>query len=166
MSSTATSSTCAATLSTMFNVSDVMIDKEEVSMTFKVPVHIQEESSLPETEAVKDGQITILDGEGCVSGQSISVSKTHMKKVVQKVAQILAAQGVPCCECSKTLYKLYPLSDCKETNLRYSLEIVCPDGKMPYRFELKLSPIPSPVDTPAHMQDPCGHKVTENEKRR
>ncbi len=36
MSSTATSSTCAATLSTMFNVSDVMIDKEEVSMTFKV----------------------------------------------------------------------------------------------------------------------------------
>ena len=36
MPSTATSSTCAATLSTMFNVSDVMIDKEEVSMTFKV----------------------------------------------------------------------------------------------------------------------------------
>ena len=153
-------------LSTMFNVSDVMIDKEEVSMTFKVPVHIPEESSLPETEAVKDEQISIMDGKGCVSGQSPSVSKPHMKEVVQKVAQILAAQGVPCCECPKTLYKLYPLSDCKETNYRYSLEVVCPDGKMPYRFELTLSPIPSPVDTPAHMQDPCGHKVTENEKRR
>ena len=135
-------------------------------MTFKVPLHIPEESSLPETEAVKDGQITIVDREGCVSGQSPSVSKPHMKEVVQKVAQILAAQGVSCCECPKTLYKLYPLSDCKETDLRYSLEVVCPDGKMPYRFELKLSPIPSPVDTPAHMQDTYGRKAVENEEGR
>lgn len=153
-------------LSTMFNISDVMIDKEEVSMTFKVPVHIPEDPSLPETEAVKDEQIAIMDGESCVSGQSPSVLKPHMKEVVQKVAQILAAQGVPYCECPKTLYKLYPLSDCKETNLRYYLQIVCPDGKMPYRFELTLSPIPSPEESPAHMQGSYDCKSVENEERR
>ena len=115
--------------------------------------------------------LSILDREGCVSRQSPSVSKPHMKEVVQQVAQILAAQGVPCCECSKTLYNVIKakqslafLSDCNETNLRYSLEVVCPDGKLPYRFELTLSPIPSPEDTPAHMQDGYSHKATENEE--
>ena len=117
-------------------------------MTFKVLVHIPEDPSLPETEAVKDEQIAIMDGEGSVSEQSISVSKPHMEEVVQKVAQILAVQGVPCYECPKTLYKLYPLSDCKETDFRYYLQVVCPDGKMPYRFELTLSPIPSPEEPP------------------
>ena len=34
----------------------------------------------------------------------------------------------------RTQYKLYPLSDCKETIVKYSLQIACPDGKMPRRF--------------------------------
>ena len=87
-----------------------------------------------------------------------------MKKIVQKVAQILAAQGVPCCECPRTLYKLYPLSDCKETTVKYSLQIACPDGKMPYRFELTLSPASPPEDnsSPALSRQ----ADTENEERR
>ena len=105
-----------------------------------------------------------MDGEGCVSGQSSSVSKPHMKEVVQKVAQILVAQGVPCCECPKTLYKLYPLSDCKETDYRYSLEVVCPDGKMPYRFELTLSPVPSPEDTSATCRIPIAERLQRMKK--
>ena len=124
-------------LSTMFNISDVMIDKEEISMTFQVPVHIPEASSL---------------------------SKTHMKKIVQKVAQILAAQGVSCCECPRTLYKLYPLSDCKETIVKYSLQIACPDGKMPYRFELTLSPVSPPEGTPSPV--PANQTDRKNEERR
>ena len=100
---------------------------------------------------------------GCVSGQPGCVSKPHMKKVVQKVAQILATQGVSCCECPRTQYKLYPLSDCKETDLRYSLQIVCPDGKMPYRFELTLSPVIPPED---RSNAPVNQTGTQNEERR
>ena len=151
-------------LSTMFNISDVMIDKEEICMTFQIPVHIPETSSIPEAEPIREEQITIMEAENSVSGQAGSVSKPHMKKIVQKVAQILAAQGVPCCECPRTLYKLYPLSDCKETTVKYSLQIACPDGKMPYRFELTLSPASPPEDnsSPALSRQ----ADTENEERR
>ena len=151
-------------LSTIFNISDVMIDKEEISMTFQVPVHIPEASSLPEAEPIRDEQITIMEAENSVSGQAASVSKTHMKKIVQKVAQILAAQGVSCCECPRTLYKLYPLSDCKETIVKYSLQIACPDGKMPYRFELTLSPVSPPEGTPSPI--PANQTDSKNEERR
>ena len=151
-------------LSTMFNISDVMIDKEEISMTFQVPIHIPEDLPLTETEAIQDEQITIMKADGCVSGQTGCVSKPHMKKIVQKVAQILATQGVSCCECPRTQYKLYPLSDCKETDLRYSLQIVCPDGKMPYRFELTLLPVISLEDSSNHA--PINPTDIKNEERR
>ena len=133
-------------------------------MTFQVPVHIPEASSLPETEPIREEQITIMETESSVSGETACVSKTHMKKVVQKVAQILATQGVSCCECPRTLYKLYPLSDCKETDLRYSLQIVCPDGKMPYRFELTLTPVIPLEDSNYHA--PINQTDTKNEERR
>ena len=148
----------------MFGISDVMIDKEEISMTFQVPVHIPEDLSLPETEVIQDEQITIMEAEGCVSGQAGCVSKPHMKNIVQKVAQILATQGVSCCECPRTQYKLYPLSDCKETDLRYSLQIVCLDGKMPYRFELTLTPIIPPAESSNHA--PTNQTDTKNQERR
>lgn len=151
-------------LSTMFNISDVMIDKEEISMTFQVPVHIPGDLSLSETETIRDEQISIMETDGCVSGQSGCVSKPHMKKVVQKMAQILATQGISCCECPQTQYKLYLLSDCKETDLSYSLQIVCPDGKMPYRFELTLSPVISPPDNSNHA--PANQNSNQNEERR
>lgn len=151
-------------LSTMFNISDVVIDKEEISMTFQVPIHTSEDLPLTETEAIRDEQITIIEAEDCVSGQAACVSKPHMKKVVQKVAQILATQGVSCCECPRTLYKLYPLSDCKETDLRYSLQIICPDGKMPYRFKLTLSPVISPEDDSNYT--PINQIGIKNEERR
>lgn len=133
-------------------------------MTFQVPVHIPEALSLPETEPIREEQITIIEAESSVSEETVCVSKTHMKKVVQKVAQILAAQGVPCCECPRTLYKLYPLSDCKETIVKYSLQIACPDGKMPYWFELTLSPVSPPEDNsiPALSRQ----TDSENEERR
>ena len=151
-------------LSTMFNISDVMIDKEEISMTFQVPVHISDTSPIPETEPIRDEQITIMEADSSVSGQDACVSKPHMKKIVQKVAQILAAQGVSCCECSRTQYKLYPLSDCKESIVKYSLQITCPDGKMPYRFELTLSPVSPPEDS--HTPVPANQTESKNEERR
>ena len=48
-------------------------------MTFQVPVHIPEDLSLPETEAIRDEQITVMEADGCVSGQPGCVSKPRKK---------------------------------------------------------------------------------------
>lgn len=130
-------------LSTMFSISDVMIDKEEVSMTFQVPVHTKDTDISPEA-SVKDEQISIENGFGCVSAKDSCVSESHICTAVKKAAGILAAQGVSCCECPKTQYKLYSLSDCEDSKSRHSLEILCPDRDTAYRFELTLSLIPRP----------------------
>lgn len=125
-------------LSTMFSISDVMIDKEEVSMTFQVPLHIGDTNVSPDA-SIKEEQIIIDEKSDCVSSQTACVSKSHIHIVIKKIAGILAAQGVSCCECPKTQYKLYRLSDCKDSKSIYSLEIYCPDGNTSYRFELTLS---------------------------
>lgn len=134
-------------LSTMFNISDVMIDKEEVSMTFQVPVHISENAPTPEDSHIKEEKILIIEESDTVSSTVCSVSKSHIRRIIQKTAKILAAQGIPCCECPETLYKLYPLSACKETDFMYVLKICCPDGSIPYQFELTLSPVCSTENT-------------------
>lgn len=127
-------------LSTMFSISDVMIDKEEVSMTFQVPVHLPD--SVPMKDAkIKDEQILIEEDTDSVPFKTFCVSKAHIRYVIQKVAQILAAQGISCCECSKTQYKLYPLSACENSKYRYSLLVGCPDKEIQYHFELTLLPL-------------------------
>lgn len=116
-------------LSTMFSISDVMIDKEEVALTLSLPIQIPDE---PETVPESDIEAQIL-----VSDSEESVPKTHMNFIVEKVSKLLVTQGIPCCQCSKTKYQLSKLSDCKGM---YSLEIICPYGNMAYRFELRITP--------------------------
>lgn len=135
-------------LSTMFNISDVMIDKEEVSMIFQVPVHLPDAVSM-ENAKIKDEQILIEDNNS-VSSQAACVSDSHIHNVVRKVAQILAAQGISCCECPRTQYKLYPLSDCKDGKYRYSLQLGCPDKDVQYHFELTLLPLEAKENIPSH----------------
>lgn len=135
-------------LSTMFSISDVMIDKEEVSMTFQVPVHLPD--SVPmEDDKIKEEQILIEENDS-VSSQAACVSNPHIHSIVRKVAQILAAQGVSCCECPKTQYKLYPLSDCEDGKYRYSLQLGCPDKDVLYHFELTLLPLEAEETIPSH----------------
>lgn len=121
-------------LSTMFNISDVMIDKEEISMAFQLPIAVGDivDESVP--ELINVDQITVSNSTG-------SVSKLHMKKMIEKVAEVLTSQGVACCECPMTRYILYELSDCKETKYRFSLTIDCPDGNTLYQFELILNQV-------------------------
>ena len=127
-------------LSTMFNISDIMIDKEEVSMIFKIPVHITDDT-VSDNNTINESQIDLseISQGSSVSNHSSSVSKIHILYVVRKTAQILAAQGVSCCECPLTQYKLSPLSDCREDIIRYSLKLGCPDMQTVYQFELTLS---------------------------
>ena len=126
-------------LSTMFSISDVMIDKREVSMTFQVPIYLPDNVTSDDSP-ITDDQIIIQDECDCVSGAKSCVLNSHIRLMVRKVAKILTAQGFSCCECPRTQYKLYSLSDCENGNLRYSLKIVCPDGRTSYQFELTLAP--------------------------
>lgn len=53
-------------LSVMFNISDVMIDKEEIAMKMQLPIHVPEEitiedsASVSVSETVTDSQITVV----------------------------------------------------------------------------------------------------------
>lgn len=120
-------------LSTMFQISDVMIDKEEVAMSLNINISIPSDVE-PETEN------TIIEEQLIVSSKDISVSKTYICQIIGKVAQILSASGLACCECRQTKYKLYPLSpDCKEDLRDYLLTIICGETEL-YRFELRFNP--------------------------
>ncbi|CUX16101.1 MarR family transcriptional regulator [Clostridium sp. C105KSO13] len=121
-------------LSVMFDVSDVMIDKEEIAMKMQLPIHIPEENE--ETcvsETVTEEQITVSENGSCVPD-------SHMKFMVAKVAEMLDTQGIPCCHCRKTQYILSPLSAWKGLLTTYTLSIICPFGNARYRFELSVSP--------------------------
>ena len=126
-------------LSVMFNISDVMIDKEEIAMKMQLPIHVPEDITVVESgsatvsETVMDTQITVSKNDSCVPD-------SHMKYIVQKVAELLDSQRIPCCHCSKTRYILSPLSACKDILNQYTLNIICPYGNAAYRFELSISP--------------------------
>lgn len=83
-------------LSTMFNISDIMINKEEVSMTFQVPVHITDSAPSEEADAVTDSQIDCSEIKDFVSDNFPCVSKTHIRKIIKKLAQILADKNFCC----------------------------------------------------------------------
>ena len=126
-------------LSTMFQVSDVMVDKEEVAMSLNIKIQ------LPEEEKSCYG-----DQEASVPEESVFVSKTSLELIASKVLKILELQGIACSQCSKSKYKLFPLSDdCRvaseagqlqETMPRLRMELFCSDNTPVYTFELTLKP--------------------------
>lgn len=129
-------------LSTMFQISDVLIDKEEVAMVLNIKISLPDEGETVKNTAVMERDI-------CVSNELSSVSKSHMEIIIEKMAQVLDAQGISCFRCPKSIYKLYPLSDaCREEYLSHIQEAVvqlgmtvsCGEDKPVYTFELTLSP--------------------------
>lgn len=107
-------------------------------MKMQLPIHVPEEitiedsASVSVSETVTDSQITVTKNDSCVQD-------SHMKFIVQKVAELLDSQGIPCCHCSKTRYILSPLSACKDIVNLYTLSIICPYGNTAYRFELNIT---------------------------
>ena len=131
-------------LSTMFQISDIVVDKEEIAMSLGIKLELQEESALPAT--VSSG-----------SNETGSVSETNRHQIERKMRELLVAQGLPCASCPKSKYMLLPLSDdCKETvegvpPLRRWLQLVvtCGDAQEVYRFELRLHPSGMRIDKEA-----------------
>ena len=129
-------------LSTMFQISDVLIDKEEVAMILNINITLPDNGITAETA-------TTIEHEICVSEDLSSVSKSHIEIVLQKMAKVLESQGISCFQCPKSRYKLFPLSDdCqgryivvakKPDHCRFGLAILCGD-KQVWHFELTLTP--------------------------
>lgn len=129
-------------LSTMFQISDVLIDKEEVAMVLNITL------TLPERHTIESND-SISEHEVCVSEELSCISKTDIEMIIQKVAKVLDSQGIFCFHCPKARYKLYPLSDdCKERYwsvlvkqgvVRFGMTVYCGDSRPVYAFELSLS---------------------------
>lgn len=138
-------------LSTMFQISDVMIDKEEVAMCLNLRVSVPD-TTPPEASTISDEQISVSTGLS-------SVSKPHILFFIRKVLQALETQGISCLSCSKSKYMLYPLSDdctvgIEEGTVFAGLTICCGVGNPLYRFELSITPS-------AKVEGACDHGKNE-----
>ena len=85
-------------LSTMFQISDIVVDKEEIAMSLGIKLELQEETAL--TAAASSG-----------SNEAGSVSEMNRHRIERKMREILVAQGLPCASYPKSKYMLLPLSD-------------------------------------------------------
>ena len=88
----------------MFQVSDVMIDKEEVAMVLNIKLELSEDEKIAKQEPTAEHKV-------CVSEGLNSVSESHIQVILSKMAKALMAQGISCFGCPKSTYKLFgPMS--------------------------------------------------------
>lgn len=121
-------------LSTMFNISDVIIDKEEVAMSLNIKMSIPDEAERLDAEenqeaeavlaACQNSEFEVDEEQICVSKKLFCVPESHMVMMAQKTAKTLFLQGYACCACPRARYYLSPLSqsiDCKRrTNIFFA----------------------------------------------
>ena len=81
-------------LSTMFQISDIVVDKEEIAMSLGIKLELQEETTL--TTAASSG-----------SNEAGSVSEMNCHRIERKMREILVAQGLPCASCPKSKYMCF-----------------------------------------------------------
>lgn len=131
-------------LSTMFQISDVMIDKEEVAMVLNINISLPYENKSPENSESVEHEVTVSDNVACVS-------KTNIEIILGKMAKVLDSQGLSCFRCPKSKYMLFPLSnDCRgdlltpayqSNEIQFGVSIICANGKPIRTFELTLLPL-------------------------
>ncbi len=112
-------------LSTMFQISDVMIDKEEVAMELNITLAMSSDTICAEQESCTT-RIVVPD-ELCF------VSKPEIVCAVGKLKKVLEQQGILCAGCSQSKYMLFSLSNAgREKRLVYL------GGRIKERFGVKL----------------------------
>ncbi len=138
-------------LSTMFNISDVTVDKEEVAMSLNIKVNVSDETSELTEEVIEkavdatcqNSENSVSDVQICVPEKDFCVPKSHLLQIVKKAAKVLSLQGIACASCTHARYSLSPLSDdCKRKTILTELLIRCPGGGGSYRFALEITPQP------------------------
>ena len=103
----------------MFQISDVLIDKDVVAMALNIRINIDDDTP----------EISVSENES-------GVSKSHTEIILQKVSKILTAQRFFCLSCPQIQYKLLPLSnDCRKAVISTSNLM----GMNEYRYSFVLS---------------------------
>lgn len=134
-------------LSTMFQISDVLVDKQEAALALDIYLNLPDAPDTEKQPAADSPEpkrrIRVAKGVSCVS-------KAQAVVMLAKLAEILVPQGFSCLGCRKALYKLYPLSGCKEElaltessplGERFGLTVHCGRAQPVYAFELTLQPL-------------------------
>lgn len=121
-------------MSTMFQVSDVMVDKEEIAMSLCI--------KLKSHEIVEEIEVD------SVSKSANSVSKLNVEILLAKIVSFINAQGFSCSGCERLEYMLLELSDCKENikskinyiaeDKKYRLIVTCGGKRALFEFEISL----------------------------
>lgn len=121
-------------MSTMFQVADVMVDKEEIAMSLCI--------KLKSHEVVEE-----IDADS-VSKSENSVSKLDVEILLAKIISFINAQGFSCSNCGRMKYMLLELSDCKEgikskikfiaEDRKYRLIVICGEKRALFEFEVCL----------------------------
>lgn len=121
-------------MSTMFQVSDVMVDKEEIAMSLCI--------KLKSHEIVEEIEVD------SVSKSENSVSKLDVEILLAKIISFINAQGFSCSNCGRMKYMLLELSDCKEgikskiksiaEDKKYRLIVTCGEKRALFEFEVCL----------------------------
>lgn len=104
----------ADNLTPMFQLSDTIVDKDELPMSMCVPFSM-EENQLP--------------GIGDL--------------IAEKVMRLLDLQGIGCAKCRQCVHKLYPLPETvesQEKRMEFCMEIMCGWNIPTYTFEMFLYP--------------------------
>ena len=121
-------------MSTMFQVSDLMVDKEEIAMSLCIKLKTNEAEEEVKTDSVSE--------------PANSVSNLHVETVVSKIKFFLNAQGIFCPDCSRFRYMLLELSDCKGSRKdkvisigeRYQFTLSCGPNRELFHFEISVKP--------------------------
>ena len=122
-------------MSTMFQVSDVMVDKEDIAISLCIKLKPQEVVEEIEVDSV--------------SKTANSVSKLDIEILLAKIISFINAQGFSCSDCGRMKYMLLELSDCKEDikskiksiveDKKYRLIVSCGEKKR-FRYKIRLMP--------------------------
>lgn len=132
-------------LSTMFQISDVAVDKAEVALSLNIKIDAPAVGNCldaPEDYALGDKVIS-------VSNEQLIVSKSFTDYLTRKAAKALEIQGFNCAGCARSRYRLFRLSDdCKgichdrstsERRTHCRMEIYCTGNRPVFSFDLVLS---------------------------
>ena len=129
-------------LSTMFQVSDILVDKAEVAMALKIQITLPEEDDEVTAPTIPEERLR-------VSNKIPFVSNAHIQIILGKVVELLVAQGFSCSECPGIEYRLLPLSgNCGSVMIpsaascrQFILSLACGGGNELLRFEMSLAPV-------------------------
>lgn len=135
-------------LSTMFEVPEKKIEREDVAMALNIKIDTSKEGKIDEqiigpdmedcdSNACQIDENEMSEPQICVAKNIISVPKAYVEKLIKNVAERLCLQGFSCASCTRARYLLSRLSkDCKSNINNAELLILCAESNVVHRLRL------------------------------